>query len=44
LQSPVGHKEKPPRHGYKRTKFNRKIDLSCYFISILVMTMNCYFF
>jgi hypothetical protein len=30
LQSPVVHKERPPKHGYERTKINRKIDLSCF--------------
>jgi len=32
LQSPIGHNKRPPKHGYKRTKINRKLDLSWFYL------------
>ena len=32
LQCPIGHNKRPPKHGYKRTKINRKLDLSWFYL------------
>jgi len=35
LQTPVGHKKRPSKHGYERTKINRKMIFIVLFCSVL---------